>query len=134
MGNKHTVEQLPGEPIIVVTVDGYLDVDSVRDIYEKVAEFASTIDGAVFRITDVRRQKTTFDEMQKIIAEASKGTAGTTSDPRIKNVFVGLNPHAMLARAKLAEQSGKISAQMKTFIMMEQALTYVRAEIAKLPA
>lgn len=64
------VEKLPGEPIILVTVDGHLNVEIAREIYGKIAEIAKTIEGPIFRIMDVRQQETTFIEMMGIIEKA----------------------------------------------------------------
>ena len=90
-----TVTRMPDEPIIVVTVDGHLDVEIARALYRQIAELAAQIDGPIYRITDVRKQECSFTEMMGVIKEASQGMAGTTSDPRITNIFVGREKMAM---------------------------------------
>jgi hypothetical protein len=125
--SSFTVEKLPDEPIILVTVIGFLDVNMARSIYAQIAEIAATLQGPLYRITDVRQEHTSFVELVGVIKEASKGTAGTTTDPRIKNVFVGNEKMARVARDALVKNLG--AASMPMFATMEDALEHIRNEL-----
>ncbi|RMF80240.1 MAG: hypothetical protein D6737_08630 [Chloroflexi bacterium] len=126
-----TVEQVGDEPIILVTVKGHLDVEIAKDTYRRVAEIADTIEGKIIRITDVREQETTFPEMIEIVKKAAgTGMAGSASDKRIMNVFVGRDAMARVARDLMSnEQHGGV--QMPMFHTMEDAMQFARMEIAR---
>ena len=81
-----TVERLPGEPIVIVRVTGHLTVEVMRDMYRQIAEIADQIEPPLYRITGTRCR------------EASKGMSGTTTDPRIRHVYVGRDKIAMVGR------------------------------------
>jgi len=127
--SEFTVVQLENEPIIVVTIIGYLDIAMARAIYARIAEIAATLQGPIYRITDVRQEHTTFAEIIGVIKEASKSTAGSTSDPRIKNVFVGNEKMARVARDVLRTMMGGVSMPM--FATMEDALTHIHNELSQ---
>lgn len=129
--SEYTVVKMQDEPIILVTIIGHLDVDMARGIYAKIAEIAAVMDGPIYRITDVRQEHTTFGEIISVIKEASKGTAGSTTDPRIKNVFVGNEKMARVARDVLSKNMG--GASMPMFATMEDALKHIRDELAQSP-
>ncbi len=121
-----TVTKIPDEPIIVVTVDGHLDVEIARDVYAQIAALAQQIEGPIFRITDVRKQECSFMEMMAVIKEASQGATGTTSDPRITNIFVGRDKMAMLARDVLKRIDPEGHGVLET---VDDALEYVRWQL-----
>jgi hypothetical protein len=125
-----TVEKMADEPIILVTSVGQINVTMMREVYMKIAAILDVVEPPVFRITDARNQETSFADMMGIIKEASKGQPGTTTDPRIRNVFVGRDKFAMLARDAYANTAPDHQA-MPVFDTMEQALTYVRLEMCK---
>ena len=121
-----SVEKMPDEPIIVVTIDGHLDVEIAREVYAQIAKFAESIEGPIYRITDVRKQEISFMEMMAVIKEASKGMPGTTSDQRITNIFVGREKMAMLARDVLKRLDPEGHGVLET---VEDALDYIRWQL-----
>lgn len=125
-----TVDRLPGEPIVVVTVTGHLTVEVMREVYRQIAKFADEIEPPIYRITDTRHREASFAEMMSIVKEAGKGMPGTTTDPRIRNVFVGRDKFAMIARDAYRNTNPE-KLSMPTFDNMEDALTYVRYEISR---
>ena len=125
-----TVEQLPGEPIVIVRVTGHLTVEVMRDVYRQIAAIADQIEPPLYRITDTRFREASFAEMMAIVKEASKGMPGTTTDPRIRNVFVGRDRIAMVGRDAYVNNDPNRNA-MPIFESIEDALTYVRYEIGK---
>jgi hypothetical protein len=127
------VERVPGEPIIIITVQGHLDAQVMRGIYQQGAELARTIQGPVYRITDLRLMEVTLADMVEIIRDANKGVPGSVSDPRIVNVFVGKSHMSQFAAdmLRLRRFGGAYSVLMNT---LEDALAYVRVKAASIPS
>jgi hypothetical protein len=122
-----TVEKLPDEPIIIVTSVGQINVTMMREVYAQIAAILDKFEPPLYRITDARNQETSFADMIGIIKEASKGMPGTTTDPRIRNVFVGRDKFAMLARQAYVNTGSTIPL----FDTLEDALTHIRYELSK---
>jgi len=120
-----SVERVPGEPIIIITIKGHLDAHIMRDVYDRVAELARDVEAPVYRITDVREMDVTIADMVEIIKESSKGFPGSPTDPRIVNVFVGKSHMSRFAAdmLRLRRFGGVSTVLMNT---MEDALAYVR--------
>jgi hypothetical protein len=127
------VERVPGEPIIIITIQGHLDAHVMQDVYQQVAELARTIEGPVYRITDLRLTEVTLADMVEIIKDAGRGIPGSASDPRIVNVFVGKNHMSRFAAdmLRLRRFGGVYSVLMNT---LEDALAYVRVKAASIPS
>jgi len=124
--SSYTVAKVPDKPIIVVSVVGHFNVEMARAIYAKIAEIAATIEGPIYRITDIREERTSFADIIGVIKEASTGAAGSTTDPRIKNVFVGDERMARVARDALVRQTG---VPMPMFAKMEDAFAHINNEL-----
>jgi hypothetical protein len=123
------VTKLPDEPIILVTIEGHLDVTIARDVYAQIAVLAKEIQEPVYyRITDVRKQESTFIEMLAVVKEAMKGTEGTTTDPRMVHIFVGREKMALLARDMLRNINPHNHPMLDT---VEDALTYIRFDLGR---
>ncbi len=123
-----SVKRLPEEPIFIVTVDGHLDADMVRELYYEIGELTKDMTPPIYRITDVRKQETTFMEMMGIIKEATQDMPGTTSDDRIINIFVGKEKFAMIARDVLRRINPNNHPMMDT---IEEALSYIRWQMSQ---
>ena len=125
-----TFEKLPDEPIVIVTSLGQINVEMMLEIYRRIAEIADQIEPPLYRITDTRQQDTSFADMMGIIKQASRGQPGTTTDPRIRHVFVGRDKFAMLARDAYANNDPNHHA-VPVFDTLEEALAYIRLEISR---
>ena len=123
------VERIPGEPIIIITIQGHLDAHIMRNTYQQVADIARTIEGPVYRITDLRNVDVTLADLVEVVKEASKSIPGSASDPRIINIFVGKNHMSRFAAdmLRLRRFGGVYSVLMST---LEDALAYVRLKAA----
>jgi hypothetical protein len=121
-----TVEKLPDEPIILVTAVGEVNAEIMRDAYKQIAAICETIEGPIYRITDVRKQVTTFAKMMQIVQKAATGEAGTTTDPRIRSVFVGRDYFTLVGRDMY--NNPKYGGQyMPVFDTIEAALEAIRS-------
>jgi hypothetical protein len=121
-----TVEKLPHEPIVIVTIIGQLNITMMREAYAQIATILDACQPPVYRITDARAQETSFADMLDIIKEASHGMPGTTTDPRVCNIFVGRDKFARLAREAYINTGHPIPL----FDTLEDALTYIHHELS----
>ncbi|PJF39686.1 MAG: hypothetical protein D6737_06595 [Chloroflexi bacterium] len=119
------VKKLPDQPIVIVSIQNYITVDDARAVYQQLAKIAADIDGTVYRITDVCQMTMTFQEMIAIVREAMRGAPGSTSDPRIKNIFVGQNCLAEVAQDLMAKQG----VDILMFDTMQEAMDYIQQQI-----
>ncbi len=127
-----SVERVPGEPIIIITIQGHLDAHIMRDVYDRVARLGGNVEPPVYRITDVREMDVTLADMVEIIKDASRGFPGSPTDPRIVNVFVGKSHMSRFAADmhKLRRFGGVSTVLMNT---MDDALAYVRLKARSRP-
>lgn len=121
-----TVEKLPDEPIILVTVNGHFDIEVARGIYAEIARLAKQIEGKIYRITDLRKQTTSFSDTVQVVKEASQKLPGTTSDPRIVNIFVGRDQVSPITLNAMRKQNPDGHGVLDS---VEDALQYVRWQI-----
>lgn len=118
-----SVELFPDEPILLVTIEGHLDAPMVHELYGQIGELTEGMEAPIYRITDVRKLETSFAEVLGIIKEAMKDSPGTTTDPRIFNIFVGRDKMAMIARDMLRRINPDNHPLLDS---IEDALTYIR--------
>jgi hypothetical protein len=122
------VEKLPDEPVLVITYEGHLDVETVKSAFTQSAALAAKIDGAVYRISDVRKGEGDFIDLMQIMAQVRAGIPGSSADPKIKGIFVGTHYMARLyADLMRQEQFGGI--QIPFFKTVEEALDYIHVEM-----
>lgn len=125
------VEKLPDLPVIILTYEGHMDVETVKSAFIQSAAIAATIDGIVYRISDVRKGEGSFADVVNIIKSIRESTLGSSADPKIKGVFVGGHQLArMYADFLKQEQFG--STAIPFFQTMEEALEYVQIELQNL--
>lgn len=105
----------------------------MRDVYQQAANLARTIEGPVYRITDLRLTELTLADMVEIVKDASKGIPAAASDPRIVNVFVGKSHMSRFAAdmLRLRRFGGVYSVLMNT---LDDALAYVRVKVSSIPS
>jgi hypothetical protein len=119
-----TVEQLPDEPIILLTFSGVINAETVRDAFIESAALAEKIEGTVYRITDIRQGEANFRDVLGVVAQVRSRTPGSSSDPKIKGVFVGTHPLARL----YADFMRQMGIQTPFFKTLEEALDYIQVE------
>ena len=124
-----TVHRMPNEAIIVATLSGVVDVATIESMYQRTHEIIGA-DEHIHRITDVRDVTSTFAEIMAIIQVASKGTPGSTTDPRIQAIFVGNNHWVQMVRTAMhLKQFGNVNIPM--FLTIEDAVDYIHMEQRK---
>ncbi len=124
------VEKLPDMPVIVLTYEGHMDVETVKSAFIQSVAIAASIDGTVYRISDVRKGEGSFVDVINIIKSIRASAAGSSADPKIKGVFVGGHELArMYADFLKQEQFG--STTIPFFQTLEEALEYIRVDLQK---
>jgi hypothetical protein len=124
-----TVEQYGDESIILLTFVGTINAEIVRDAFAQCTEITETIEGTVYRITDIRQGEATFRDVLGVIAQVRARVPGASGDPKIKGVFVGAHPLAKL----YADFLRQFGIQTPFFKTVEEALDYVRMELKRVP-
>ncbi|MBI1276728.1 MAG: hypothetical protein GC179_01235 [Anaerolineaceae bacterium] len=121
------VEKLPNLPVIVLTYEGHMDVETVKSAFTQSVVIAVTIDGIVYRISDVRKGEGSFADVVNIIKSIRESALGSSADPKIKGVFVGGHQLArMYADFLKQEQFG--STAIPFFQTLEEALEYIELD------
>lgn len=123
------VEQIPNQPIIVVTVTEPFDPFKEMPVSTRqFQELTASIQGTIYRIVNVTRLKMLFNDLVNVLAADTRGGAG--ADPRVRTVIVGSGEMVELGvKAMKQQQYGAKETPM--FASMDEALAYVNAELAK---
>jgi hypothetical protein len=126
------VEKLPNLPVIVLTYQGHMDVETVKSAFTQSAAIAASLPGTVYRISDVRQGEGNFADVVNVIKSIRESAAGSSADPKIKGVFVGGHQLArMYADFLKQEQFG--STTIPFFQTLEEALEYIALDQKQQP-
>jgi hypothetical protein len=127
------VQRLPNEPIIVVATIGDLTMEGIHEIFARSAEIQQELGGILYRITDnthLNIDAQDFINIIRMAQVAGKEAPGSSADPNIRAVLVADNRWSLLVREALSQpQFGGVF--LPIFETMDQALTYVRFQIAQ---
>ncbi len=120
------VTRLPGEPIVIATLSGPLDVDAIRTMFVQTAELTQDVDGPIYRIGDFTNADASFKSMARVVTETTRYRPYGTRDPRIKPVLVcGYNRLRFLPNLFRQKEFGGVD--MPVFDTVDEALVYVRS-------
>jgi hypothetical protein len=120
--------KLDDAPVVLVRITGRLTPEIHFSFSRDVADLIQQIPGTVYRINDLTGATIRLIDMAAVIAQASKGWAGTGSDPRVRTIVVFDHPNFFLGLAHVFRSSewGRQIWVCKTVV---EALALVRAEI-----
>jgi hypothetical protein len=116
-----SVEQLSGEPLILMTIDGNADQPDVVEGYMQSIEQAFTIPGPVYRIVDIQAATHAYQYILTTIQELLKGIYGAAIYPQMAMVFVGTPDMAQTFAC----------ANVPFFTQFDDALAHARAQVAE---
>jgi hypothetical protein len=123
------VKRLPGEPIMIATCNGVLDVAALHDMFAQTAALMDEADTVIYRIADYHGVTSTFAGLLRDAQEASKaGGEASTTDPRIRPMFVGSDAWQAEARAAFG-QNPFGTVQIPIFGNVDDAIAYARREL-----
>ena len=120
------IDPVSDEPIIVVTFEGHIDVDILRNMFIETAGIIAQFEGNVYRIADIRTADTDFIDIVKMIKAIREGLPASSIDPRVHGIFVGQKQAARLY-ADFVKQIG--GAPIPIFATMEDALEYAHLQL-----
>ncbi len=126
----YALTKVPSKPVLIVTYKGEVVAQDWLNMFEESIPMLEGVEGPIYRIGDFTNAKTSsFLEIVKMAKVASKGTPGSTSDPRIRTLAVGQNQWVSLGRTifELPQFKNKRFAMFKT---LDEALAYVDEQIA----
>ena len=123
-----TVERLPGQPIIILHYEGFLDLETVKSAFIQSAKIAAEIEGTIYRIADVRNADSNFVEIVNIIKASRANVQGNATDTKFQVIFVGQNQLIHLYTDVL-KQLG--AAPIPIFHTMEDAMQFIELERQK---
>jgi hypothetical protein len=125
-----SVERLPDEPIIIARLDGLVDADTARQVFEETARLAEGMTGHLYRITDCTCIDADLPNTMGMLLEATKGKPASTSDPNVTVVLVGGHQlTAFYSQAMAQPQFGGVN--VRVFPSVEEALVYIRFQIRR---
>jgi hypothetical protein len=126
------VKRLPGEAIVIATCSGVLDVPTLQDMFAQTAALMNEDDRVVYRIADYHAVTSTFADLLRNAQAASKdGTPASTTDARIKPMFVGSEAWQAQAREAFAKNPFG-TVQIPIFGRVDDAIEYARRALREL--
>jgi hypothetical protein len=93
-----TLRKLDNEPILIVTHEGFLDLEAAVAATVQVAAALAASDEPLYGIIDLRMATTDMRQMLLILYHQTRGSLGTLSAQRNTVVFVGAHPLIRLFR------------------------------------
>ena len=123
-----SLQKLDGEPILIVTHEGYLSLKVAVDVTEQVVEMMDELPVPLYGIIDLRNATTDFAELLRILAQQSAGMRGTLSNRENYVVLVGSNVLIRLFHSLMRElKFGGVT--LSVYYTMDEALRAVRSRI-----
>lgn len=125
-----TLQQLPGEPIIIDTHSEPLEPSGYAEFARDLVALATTIEGPIWRVIDLSGVNVSFEVLVHVMAEEAKsGLPGTSGDPRVQPMIVGSGETIeLMVKSAKTELYGGI--EMQIFATQDEAIAYARAQIA----
>ena len=120
------IEPVADEPIVVVTFEGHIDLDTVRKVFIETDVLFAKFEGDVYRIGDIRAAETDFVDIVKMIKAIREGLPASSIDPRMHGIFVGQNQFARMYADFMKQMGG---APIPIFVTMEDALEYAHLQM-----
>lgn len=124
------LERFPVEPIILITASGVVTADDFAHVFAEIAAITDDTEGKLYRIADFTGAETSFMDVYEAIKRVDGPQAAFSAHWHEQTIYVGTTQWVGFARKMLHLQSGGILAP--TFDSLDDALTYVRREIAKM--
>ena len=122
------IDPVPEEPIIVVTFEGHIDVETVRNMFIETAAIFAKFEGNVYRIADIRTADTDFVDIVKMIKAIRDGLPASSIDPRVHGIFVGQKQFARTYADFIKQMGG---TPIPIFAEMEDAMQFIKLERQK---
>jgi hypothetical protein len=123
-----TLQKLDGEPILIVTHEGYLSLKSTEEVTTRVLQAMDEAKVPLYGIIDLRSATSDFPEFLRILAYQSTGARGTLSNRESYVVLVGEHVLLRLFHTLMRERKfGGVT--LSVYYTMDEALRAVRLRI-----
>jgi hypothetical protein len=125
-----TIEKLPDEPIVLVTISSPLDVkhDLPLLAHQLQAVFDAE-DGPLWDITDARDLSLAFGDMVSGMAMMTRGELAVLRDPKLRRFAIVVSNNLIMIAAKGLGQAQYGAIPMLICETLDEAFELVRAEI-----
>ncbi len=125
-----TLQKLDDEPILIVTYEGFLSLQTVEDANIKIVRAMQESPVTLYGIIDLRHATTRLPEVLRILAHQSLGKMGTLSDSDSYVVLVGTSFFIRLFQKLMHERTfGGVT--LAVYNTMDDALHAVRQRIQR---
>ena len=122
-----SAKRFPGEPIVLFTYSGLLDLPLFNEALDLNARFIAEVSGPIYVIVDMRKIETTFADMLGMVQEMQQQRPGRASDPNVKQFFiVGDHPLIRMFQDNLTRRS--LPMRLAMFPTVEAALEAARIQ------
>ncbi|HML23407.1 MAG TPA: hypothetical protein PKD09_17255 [Aggregatilinea sp.] len=124
------IEQVPGEPIIIVHFTGWVEpLEVVDPMLEKVVAFKRETQQHVYRILDFSQAQLDFGEMvQGMGSEVNR--EGGSNDPDVTTMFVVSDDLHKLGVQSIQQQDQYGKAPVSFFMSCDEAVAYAKTDAA----
>ncbi|HVU10976.1 MAG TPA: hypothetical protein VHD90_06845 [Phototrophicaceae bacterium] len=123
-----TLHILDGEPILIVTYEGYVTLQITEEVTAQVVEIMDATPDMIYGIIDVTRATTDLAELLRIIAHQSTGARGTLVHHESYVVLVGTHVLLRLFQKLMRERKfGGVT--LSIYYTLDEALSVVRRRI-----
>jgi hypothetical protein len=133
-----TVEKLPDEPIIILTITKPVDfAQELPPAYDEVAELLQEIEGPFYRISDFSgMQQSGVNELINLLMTAFRSRSGSLIDPELKartrSLIVGDFKLVEMGVSILRKQAPDLNVSV--FRSVNTALAYARDQLEEAAA
>lgn len=125
----YSIQKLPDEPIIIDTHSEPMEAIGYVNFATELSDVANSIQGPIYRISDLRDMTFSFPTLVHVLAEETKsGRPGSAGDPRVNLVLVAVDLVADLIKSS-AQQKQYGGRNFPIFDTVDAALAHVRKQI-----
>ncbi|RMF81420.1 MAG: hypothetical protein D6737_05075 [Chloroflexi bacterium] len=126
-----TVQLLPDEPIVVLTLEGKITAAELRLMFEEYHRATKQIDDLIYRVANIRYADGDFAELLTLMDDTERRFFDARLDDRVRVVFVGSDE--MARRANQATNQALFVVEGETvFTSVEDALQFAREQLTEL--
>jgi hypothetical protein len=125
-----TIERMPGENILLLTVINPLDpVEDPRHAAELIDEMIEGTEGITCIVEDLRELKLNFSDLTIAMSEVTRKRPGSARDPRIQIAMVGSGWLVEIA-SSASRQAQYGGLDIPLFTSVEEAVEYCRERLS----
>jgi hypothetical protein len=125
----YKIDKLPGEPIIIDTHMEPVNPAGYPQFAAEMAALTQSIEGTVYRITDLSQMNFSFPLLVQVFAEETRTSRpGSVGDPRVRTVIVAVGETAVLSAAT-SNHPHYGARGIPIYDNVEAALAHVREQL-----